>query len=102
MSAVEFIGDEISAAGYRLCGVNVTPTETTMSPDRLLSLIRQARERTSLLLLGSETASRLQQTELETLLAATESAVIIVPDIRCRVPAPDLTARLHTQLGMLE
>ncbi len=102
MPTPEYIGDEVSAAGYRLAGLNVTITEAKMTRDTLLSLIRQASARTSLVLIGSETACRLQRAELDTLLAAIKPALVIVPDIRCHAPAPDLAARLHTQLGMLE
>jgi vacuolar-type H+-ATPase subunit F/Vma7 len=102
MPVPEFIGDEVSAAGYRLAGLNVTITDATMNTDRLQSLIRQACARTSLVLIGSESAIRLPQHELDALLSGTEPALVIVPDFRCSTPAPDLAARLHKQLGMLE
>jgi vacuolar-type H+-ATPase subunit F/Vma7 len=98
----EYIGDEVSAAGYRLAGLAVSVTDATMTEVSLLSLIRQAGTRTSLVLIGSETASRLSQSELDTLLADIEPALVIVPDIRCHATVPDLARRLHTQLGMLE
>ena len=102
MPVPEYLGDEVSAAGYRLAGMNVTITETSMTVDRLLSLIRQACARTSLVLIGSETAARLPHTELDALLASVEPALVIAPDIRCHAPAPDLATRLRKQLGMLE
>jgi vacuolar-type H+-ATPase subunit F/Vma7 len=102
MPVPEFIGDEVSAAGYRLAGLNVNITEDAITSDRLLSLIRQACARTSLVLIGSDTASRIRHAELDALLAGIEPALVIVPDIRCRAPAPDLATRLRSQLGMLE
>jgi vacuolar-type H+-ATPase subunit F/Vma7 len=102
MPVPEFIGDEVSAAGYRLAGLNVTIIEDAISAERLVSMIRQACTRTSLVLIGSDIADRLPQAELETLLAGIEPSLVVVPDIRCRAPTPDLAARLHKQLGMLE
>lgn len=102
MSVPEFIGDEVSAVGYRLCGLNVTVTDTVATADQLRPLIRQACARSSLVLIDSNTASRLQTAELDTLLAGIEPAVMIVPDIRCLQATPDLATRLHAQLGILE
>jgi vacuolar-type H+-ATPase subunit F/Vma7 len=102
MPVPEFIGDEVSAAGYRLCGLLVTITDPAITADQLRPLIRQACARASLVLIGSDTASRLHTTELDTLLATIEPAVLIVPDIRCHQAVPDLATRLHAQLGILE
>jgi len=102
MPIPEYIGDEVSAAGYRLAGLNVTITDAAITGDSLLTLIRQAGARAPLVLIGSDTANRLRPAELDALLAGIEPALVIVPDVRCRAPVPDLTARLQAQLGILE
>lgn len=95
---MEYIGDEVSAAGYRLCGVN------THIADRhsALSLIEQACKRASLVLIGSSTAQYLRSIELDALMASATPLVLIVPDIRGRHAVPDIAASIHRQLGMLE
>ena len=61
MPAPIFIGDELSAAGYRLAGVRV------WSPDEeeLLKVFRRAREEAELLLLNVEYARRLPPAEIQ-------------------------------------
>ena len=95
---MEYIGDEVSAAGYRLCGVS------THIADRhnALSLIEQACERASLVLIGSSTAEYLSNTELNALMASTATSVLVVPDIRGRHAVPDIANLIHRQLSMLE
>ena len=98
MSIAEFIGDEVGAAAYRLCGVisHVADKRTAAS------LIGQARERGSLVLIDSSTARYLRNTELETLLASISPPVLVVPDVRGRSKVPDIALLIHKQLGMLE
>jgi vacuolar-type H+-ATPase subunit F/Vma7 len=98
MSAIEFIGDEISAAGYRLCGVEVHIADSANTA----ALIQQACKRASLVLVGSSTAACLGTTELETLLANVMPPVLLVPDVAGRQRVPDLAGLIHRHLGMLE
>lgn len=98
MSVTEFIGDEISAAGYRLCGVEVHIADRSNA----LSLINQACKRASLVLVGSSTASYLETAQLDLLMANITPPVLVVPDVAGRQPVPDITTLIHRQLGMLE
>jgi vacuolar-type H+-ATPase subunit F/Vma7 len=98
MSAAEYIGDEISAAGYRLCGVEVHIADRRNA----LSLIKQAIESASLVLVGSSTAQFLATSELDVLLENITPAVLVVPDVAGGQAAPDITSLIHKQLGMLE
>ncbi len=98
MAAVEFIGDEVTAAGYRLCGVDTT----VATADRVLECIREAAERSQLILVGSSAVAGLDTDSLESLLAGQKPAVLIVPDIRGQHSLPSIAARVHKQLGMLE
>ncbi len=98
MSVAEYIGDEVSAAGYRLCGVNVHIADRHNAS----SLIKQACRRASLVLVGSSTAHYLRSTELDALMANVNPPVLIVPDVRGRQAVPDIATRIHKQLGMLE
>lgn len=98
MAVAEFIGDEISAAGYRLCGIESHIADRKNA----LSLIRQACERSSLVLVGSGVLQYLQSQELDDLLVNIEPPVLVVPDIRGLHEMPDIASRINKQLGLLE
>lgn len=98
MSVAEFIGDEVSAAGYRMCGVDVH----VAGPDDALQLIRQACERASLVLVASSTAQAIRADALEELMAVISPPVLVVPDVRGLADVPDIASRIYKQLGMLE
>ncbi|SCZ50222.1 V-type ATP synthase subunit F [Thiohalomonas denitrificans] len=96
MTAPVFIGDELSAAGYRLAGVR------TWTPDdeELLSVFRRAREEADLILLNVEYARRLPAAEVQEAQRALRPQLFIVPDIRHQHSMRDLLSRIHNQLGM--
>ena len=98
MSVAEFIGDEVSAAGYRLCGIDVC----VANEENAMSLIKRACERASLVLISSSIVETITSVELDELLANVKPSVLIVPDIRGLHDAPDIASRIHKQLGMLE
>lgn len=90
-----FIGDEVTAAGYRLAGLR------THSPgaDELPDVFHTACHETDLLLLTAEYARWLPAAELQQALRALSPLLLIVPDIRRRVPTRDLAIRIRTLLG---
>ena len=65
MSIPAYIGDEVSAAGFRLAGLQVF----TPLPDDVMPAIRRACEQAPLVLLSAATAQLLDETELDELLA---------------------------------
>ena len=97
MSVAEFIGDEVSAAAYRLCGVDVHIADGSEA----VPLITQACKRASLVLVGSRTAQGIRSEELDALLATIQPPVLVVPDVRGLEEVPDIVSRIHNQLGML-
>lgn len=98
MSVPVYIGDEVSAAGFRLAGLwTVTPL-----PDDVLPAIKRACEQAPLVLLSAASAQLIDETELDALLAGTAPPIAIVPDIHGTVPMQDLSLRLKKQLGVLE
>jgi vacuolar-type H+-ATPase subunit F/Vma7 len=98
MSVAEFIGDELSAAGYRLCGIDVHIANSSNA----LSLIRKSCERASLVLVGSSISQCIPRTELDQLLATIRPPVLIVPDVRGLQDVPDIAFRINKQLGLME
>lgn len=96
MAAPVFLGDEVSAAGYRLGGAEVR----TPLPGEEVSLFEWARLVAPLVLVTAEVAARLPQTLRARAFAAGQPLVLIVADVRRRVSPPDLAQVLRRQLGM--
>ncbi len=98
MPIAEYIGDEISAAGYRLCGIDVHIADK----HNALSLVKAACARASLVLLGSKTALYINSKELDALMLNIQPPVMIVPDAGKLQSVPDITPLVYKQLGMQE
>jgi vacuolar-type H+-ATPase subunit F/Vma7 len=93
-----YIGDTVSATGYRLAGLRVhVPPE-----DEALDVLEAACSEAPLVLLGSDLASRIPSQQLDELLSRVAPAVVVVPDIRGQAPLPDMAHRLRKLLGVLE
>ena len=98
MSVAEFVGDEVSAAGYRLCGIEVHIADS----GNALSLIKKSCERASLVLVGSSMLQHIGSTELDELLVNIRPPVLVVPDVCGLQDMPDIASRINKQLGLLE
>jgi len=96
MAAPIYIGDELSAAGFRLAGAR------TSVPDegKEAAALADARAAAPLVLVSSAVAARIPEAEMATALAALAPLTLIVPDLAGAVPVPDIAARLRRQLGM--
>ncbi|MGD2112067.1 MAG: V-type ATP synthase subunit F [Gammaproteobacteria bacterium] len=93
-----FIGDEVSAAGFRLAGLRVR----TPQPDAVLQTLEESTREAPLVLVSAGIARHLPAGTLDRLLAALEPQVVIVPDVYHDTPLPDLATRVRRQLGVLE
>lgn len=99
MSQPVYIGDEVSAAGYRLAGIRVYTPALAALP----ATLRTASAEASLIMLSAGLAQQLSETELERLQARISPPLLVVPDVSGeRAPLPDLATRLRRGLGMLE
>lgn len=96
MATPVFVGDELSAAGFRLAGVRVRVPTAGEETEALA----EARGEASLVLVGAAVAARIDDAALRTALVAVSPLVVIVPDAQGAVAVPDLAARLRTQLGL--
>jgi vacuolar-type H+-ATPase subunit F/Vma7 len=96
MSAPIYLGDELSAAGYRLAGARVR----TPVAGEAAQALAWAREQAPLVLLSAAVAAQIGEAALRPALAALAPLVLIVPDPQGEVPLPDLAARLRGQLGI--
>jgi vacuolar-type H+-ATPase subunit F/Vma7 len=98
MGACAFIGDEVSAAGFRLTGVAVHVPTPAALPGLFEALCGEA----ELILLTAEVADWLPAERLRAALQAARPLVLVVADIRGQYPPPDVAAALRRQLGMGE
>jgi vacuolar-type H+-ATPase subunit F/Vma7 len=98
MVAPVFIGDEVTAAGFRLAGVRVR----TPQDGELPGVLDWANSNTSLIYITAEYAAILDQDQQRLLFNQLDPPVVVIPDIRATTPVPDLATELRAQLGVLE
>ena len=98
MAICAFIGDELTAAGFRLAGAEVHNPPAPEIP----ALFRRLRERCELLILTAEAATGVPEALMQQTTAAGKPLLLMVPDARGRSRPEDLAALLRDQLGMSE
>jgi vacuolar-type H+-ATPase subunit F/Vma7 len=93
-----FIGDEVTAAGFRLAGLRVrSPKEGDLQ-----AVLEWANSSTSLIYITAEYAAALEDEQQHRLLAQLYPPVVVIQDIRSNTPVQDLAKQLRVQLGVLE
>ncbi len=97
-----FIGDELSAAGWRLAGADCHRPALADTPELLRAMRRTlgCDDEPGLILITAEYAAALPPALLAEALAAQCPPCVVVPDTRGRVAPEDLTATLKRQLGL--
>jgi vacuolar-type H+-ATPase subunit F/Vma7 len=97
MARVHFIGDEASAAAYRLAGADCR----VPAPEETSEVFRRAlADGAELVLLSAEYAGRLDPAELSTALLAEQPLVAIVADVYGRRAPPDVAREVRLALGI--
>jgi len=96
MQEVVFIGDELTATGYRLAGA----TALIVPPDEAADALRSAREEASLVLLAASHARRVGMAELDEALTSVHPITVLVDDILEREPPPDMDQLMRRALGV--
>jgi vacuolar-type H+-ATPase subunit F/Vma7 len=95
MSATIFIGDELTAAGFRLTGVETM----TPAPGTARRALADARRRAAFVIVTADICRHVPPSELQAALLAETPILAIIPDILSRVSPPDLERRLRVALG---
>ncbi len=98
MALACYIGDEVSAAGFRLAGASVV----VPFPGSEAAALATARANASIVLIAADVAARISPRELALARAALAPLTLIVPDLRGEMAMPDVAARLRAQLGLEE
>ena len=96
MSAPIYLGNDVSAAGYRLAGARV---RTSAAGDARAALT-QALVDAPLVLVSAALATDIGEAALLPALAATEPLVLVVADANGSAAPPDVAARMRAQLGL--
>lgn len=92
-----FLGDELTAAGYRLAGADVR----IIRPDDAGPALTAARtEGYPLILMTAECAEGVAESRLYDALAAVSPQLLLVPDAAGRVPVPDFAVYVRQRLGV--
>jgi vacuolar-type H+-ATPase subunit F/Vma7 len=98
MGMAIFIGDELTASGFRLTGIDTVVPE----PDGVGEALREARKKAALVIMTADLAQQVSAAELDAALIADRPQVAIIPDVRFAAPVPDLASRLRRVLGIEE
>lgn len=98
MTLCAFIGDEVSAAGFRLAGVEVHVPDPADAPGLFQRLSGEA----ELILLTAEAAAWVPESALRRAWAEDRPLVLVIPDVRGFSEPSDVGAALRRQLGMAE
>lgn len=93
-----YLGDEASAAGYRLAGAHVL----VPAAGGEAAALAQACTEAPLVLLSAAVAARIPAAALQAARAASQPLLLVVGDLVGDVAAPDLPQRIRSQLGMEE
>ena len=97
MTRVYYIGDEVTAAGYRLAGADVR----VPAPPEVGEVFRRAcSDGTDVVLLSAALAPEVDPGELSAALIAEAPLVAIVPDVFGRCPPPDVARDVRLALGI--
>ena len=96
MGAAIFIGDELSAAGFRLTGIETLVPE----PAAVATTFADARSRGSLVIVTADAARHIPPPQIEAALLAEKPTIAIIPDVFVRTPVPDLAGKLKRVLGI--
>ncbi len=96
MARICFIGDEVTAAGYRLAGAETLTPE----PGQILSALDRALGASDLVLLSQACARLVPAARLERLLRSGPPLVLLVPDAVGGPAPPALSARVRRTLGI--
>ncbi|MDH4047904.1 MAG: V-type ATP synthase subunit F [Gammaproteobacteria bacterium] len=99
MPAPVFIGDEVTAAGYRLAGARVLVPDSGDDRD-VSATFAEALRSADLVLISAACAGELPADLLDRAVRAADPLLLIVPDAAGRVSMPDVAADVGRALGI--
>ncbi len=94
--AIVYVGDELSAAGFRLAGVAARVPKAGSEAECLVDTRLEAQ----VVLLGIRCAASIPPEILEPALASPSPLVMVVPDLNGAWPATDSASKVRRLLGV--
>ena len=98
LSTYAFIGDEVTAAGFRLGGAEVHTPAAKQVP----ALFQRLRDEADLLILTAEAAAQVPDDLMRQAVERDRPLLLVIADAAGRRQPDDLAAMLRRQLGMSE
>lgn len=95
-ATIAYVGDPVSAAGFRLAGARIWSPPAGGEA----AALAQARRAAKVVLLSEEVGAALAPAQLDAALAALQPLVAIVPPAGGGVSAADPAERVRVQLGL--
>ena len=95
MNGAIFIGDELTATGFRLTGLETLTPE----PADVAAAFADSR-RAALVIVTAECARRLPRGSLEATVIPEAPTVVVIPDVLARVEPTSLARRMKSILGI--
>lgn len=97
MARIVYIGDEVTAAGFRLAGLDTR----VAGPGEAAETLRQAvADDADCILLSGQLAQYVPSPYLDEALIASESLLALVPDIRGEGAPADIARQVRNALGI--
>lgn len=96
MRNVVFIGDEVSAAGYRLAGAEVYSPRAGDT----VKVFRKVCEHADVVMVTAVAARNIPAPEIEDAMVATAPLVLVVEDARGHLAPANLEDTVHAVLGL--
>ena len=96
MAGVTFIGDEVTAQGFRLAGASIRVPEKKVVAASFADALRNA----DLVIITAEAAGELDADALEHAVRAASPLVLVIPDAAFRVTPPDPADAVERVLGI--
>ena len=96
MAASVFIGDETTAAGFRLAGFDIMVPSRDETGEALTAALQYA----DLILIAAACAGDLQNDVRDEALRGKTPLMLVIPDINASVMPPDMEARIRQTLGI--
>lgn len=97
MAHIVYVGDEVTAAGFRLAGL---ATVTPDPGDAAAALRRAIEDGAELILMSGAMAAHVPLAELEAALLREAPLLAIAPDVHGRGAPPDLAHEVRGALGI--
>jgi vacuolar-type H+-ATPase subunit F/Vma7 len=96
MSLPLFIGDQLTATGFRLPGVRVVAPP----PEKIADVFERSLSDAPLVIITTAIATALPEDRLLEAVRHARPPVAVVPDARSTLPFPDMATRVSRALGV--